>query len=79
MLICVTDCPYDLLIVTANADFTGNWQHLKTNGNFAEEGVSEMHGMKTSCLAWRPANNCALMIRCVTMSQSFLIHCKDPV
>jgi hypothetical protein len=44
---CVTDCSCDLLIVIANANFTGNWRRLKINGNFVEEGVSEMRGMKT--------------------------------
>jgi hypothetical protein len=34
---CVTDCPCDLLIVIANANFTGNWQRLKINGNYVED------------------------------------------
>jgi hypothetical protein len=46
---CVTDCPYDLLIVIANANFIGNWRRLKINGN-SVEGVSELRGMKTSTL-----------------------------
>jgi hypothetical protein len=59
---CLTDCPCDLLIVIANANFTWNWRHLKINGNYAEEGSNEMLGMKTSCPTWGLANNHAYMI-----------------
>ena len=40
-------CPWDLLMVIANAGCTGNWWRLKVKGSSVSEGDIIMRGMKT--------------------------------
>ena len=57
------DCPWDLLIVIANANRTGNCRLVKWNGNAVEEGVKEIRGIKTCSPACGPKSKRASKTR----------------
>ena len=64
----LTDCPWDLLIVIAKANLTGNCLRWKWNPIASSGGLREILGMNAHSPSWSPPS--------ILTSSTLFVHCS---
>ena len=73
-----TDCPIDLLMVRAYANWTGNWRLVIRKGISEEDGVKDIFGMNTKLPNFSPVKIWASIMRVLHLETINVVPLHSP-